>query len=125
LEATNGTKDLFLIHKRLSECAAACLEFPMSKGAIAHFGDDKFDHLYDEGIIDYIASAFGVKVGTNFAKSFVWNGYFLGDSIGYGLQKNLKYRFKVNTQFQVSDGTTNYYKDSGILKKNKLLMNNE
>jgi hypothetical protein len=91
----------------------------------AHFGDDPNDAVYQEGIVDYILSAFGSAGNSNFNSSGYCNpmcekgckrDHFTSAVNGYNLKYgNLKYL--AAKSYSPSTGFNKYYNDSGILSE--------
>jgi hypothetical protein len=116
LEATGGNKsfDLFGDGVKASLAGFNGIENLMTPTASAHFGDDHNSIVYEEGIVDYVWSAF--TNSRNFEKSFIWSDdHFTSAVIGYNLKHSNNFRYKANNPFTPSVGLTKYYNISGIM----------
>ena len=117
MESTDGVVDIFENKSRLHNCALYCLEYPMTSLSIAHFGDDMFDEMCDEGIKNYITSALVKNTTYHFDNSFIniKRSSLTGETIGYNLKYSDKYRYQIIKKIKVSIGIHKYYKKSGII----------
>ena len=87
----------------------------MTPTAVAHFGDDHNSINYDDGIVNYVWSAF--TNSANFNDSFLWtDSHFTSAVIGYNLKYKSTFRYKANnSSFTPSVGLTKLYPTSGIM----------
>lgn len=117
MESTEGVIDIFENKTKLHKCALFCLEYPMTSLSVAHFGDDMFDEMCDEGIKNYITSALVKNTTYNFDNSFIntKRSSLTGEAIGYNLKYSDKNRYQIIKKIKASIGIHKYYEKSGIL----------
>ena len=117
MESTEGEIDIFETSKKLTKCALFCIEYPMTSLSVAHFGDDFFDELCDEGIKNYILSAIVQDSNSSFDNSFIniKKSGFTGEAMGYNLKYSDKYRYQITKKIKASINMHKYYNNSGVL----------